>query len=895
LKSTVRNHFPAFIYLSCIAAALFFTSCSTRKNTWINRTYHTVTSKYNINFNGKEALKAGEKDLATKVKDNYTGILPVYNYPSKNDLNAILPAMNRAIEKASKAIYKHSMLIKGKEYVKTMDDAYLLMGKAYFYKQEYREAQRIFNYMANNYADIKKWECTKEAKIWNARTALQLQYYMEAQSLLEESKITAYSLKKRKFNVLYNAAAAEYQLTAPDGEITTAIDCINEALHNRPQRDFKTRLLFILGQLYELTEQMPDAQRCFTAVIKRSPAYDMEFSAQMHLATNYDGSASQRELIMKYLHKMLSEKKNEPYRDQIYYAMSEIERIDGDTVMRMEDLALSVTAYDNNNYQRTFSSITLADLFFDRNEYVQAQNYYDTAMLSIPKNYPNYEAIVKKSSILKDLVDNLKAIELEDSLQRIAKMPPAQRDAWVQSMINQYTENERKMQEEEAARMIALQNTIGMANVTVSDNSGKWYFYNTSLLASGRTEFYARWGNRKLEDNWRISRKQELTMEAMEAINSNTTLSTSDTLFDEDGNVLSVRENDPKKPAYYTQDLPLTPAAIDSSNAIVINALYNAALIYSDLLNDFARSNETLEKLIQRFPEHELAASAHYLLFLSYSNLHDNNKALEHKNIILTKYADTDFARLLNDPDYYKRLAEQEKALEAKYEITYLAYSNLDWAQTVLLADETLPVCKERELAAKYAYLRGVAIGELYSKDSMRTEMMKILADYDNTAVIPLVEIQLSLLQPASTTANAASGGQEGAVNGEEVVFKHYPGELHYVVVLVDVMKAATSKVKEDIAAFNSKYHSIQNFNINSFYVDKDRQMITIAQFVNQETAMNYYRSMVTDSDFNKLIQNSTLVIYAMSATNYTTYYTKRDNRNQYDDFFKEYYLDSFN
>jgi TolA-binding protein len=463
-------------------------------------------------------------------------------------------------------------------------------------------------------------------------------------------------------------------------------------------------------------------------------------------------------------------------------------------------------------------------------------------------------------------------------------------------MVELYTENERKMQEEESARMIALQNTMGMANVTVSENSGKWYFYNTSLLAAGRTEFFARWGNRKLEDNWRISRKQELTADAMEAINNNTTLSTSDTLFDDDGNVLSVRENDPKKPAYYTQDLPLTPTAMDSSNAIVTNALYNAALIYSDLLNDIRRSNETLEKLLQRFPDHELAPSAHYLLFLSYSKLHDDANALKHKNIILTKYTDTDFARLLNDPDYYKRLAEQEKVLEVKYENTYLAYSNLDWGQTIRLADEALPLCKERELAAKYAYLRGVAIGELYDKERLRTEMTNILTDYANTAVIPLVRIQLSLLPPVATSGTA-SFGQEGVGNGAaattEVVFKPYPKELHYVVVLVDVIKIATSKVKDDIGHFNKKYHSIQNFNINSFYIDKERQMITIAQFTNQETAMNYYRSIVGDSEFNALMQNGTISIYAMSATNYTTFYNKRDNRNQYIDFFKQYYLDN--
>jgi len=356
--------------------------------------------------------------------------------------------------------------------------------------------------------------------------------------------------------------------------------------------------------------------------------------------------------------------------------------------------------------------------------------------------------------------------------------------------------------------------------------------------------------------------------------------------------VLSVRENDPKKPAYYTQDLPLTPAAMDSSNTIVANALYNAALIYSDLLNDVKRSNETLEKLLQRYPDHELAPSAHYLLYLSYSKLRDEANALKHKNIILTKYADTDFARLLNDPDYYKRLAEQEKILETKYEDTYSAYINLNWEQTVQFADEALPLCKERELAAKYAYLRGVAIGELYSKDSMRTEMTKILTDYANTAVIPLVQIQLALLQPVGT-ALAGQGGDNETQSVTEIVFKPYPKELHHIVVLVDVMKIATSKVKDDIANFNSKYHSIQNFNINSFYIDKDRQMVTITQFANQEAAMNYYRSIVGDSGFNALIQNGTITVYAMSATNYTTFYHKTDNRNQYHDFFKQYYLDN--
>ena len=153
-----------------------------------------------------------------------------------------------------------------------------------------------------------------------------------------------------------------------------------------------------------------DAQKNFLKVIKKSSNYDMVFCAQMHLAKNYDGSDASRNSIMKQFTKMLEEKKNADFKDQIYYALSEIARIDEDDSLRKDYLAKSVAAYTNNNYQRTFSSIALADLYFEQNEYRIAQSYYDTAVLSIPKNYPNYEVVMKKSQVLKNLVDKLDEI-----------------------------------------------------------------------------------------------------------------------------------------------------------------------------------------------------------------------------------------------------------------------------------------------------------------------------------------------------------------------------------------------------------------------------------------------------------------------------------------------------
>ena len=757
MKTKTNISYFAFSFVTI--ALLLLSSCSTRKNTFPNRAYHNTTARFNVLFNGKEAMKAGEAALETKTKDNYTTILPIYNYPPQNELGSILPHMDRVIQKSSKCIYKHSMFIRGKEYVKYIDNAYFLMGKAYFYKQDYNQAQRTFTYIENTYkvSDVKE-----EAKIMNARTAIRQKYYSRAFDLLNEVDHAIYKKKSRKLNIQYNAAMAEYHLSAPDGEIESAIDYINTALANRPKRDFKTRLYFIRGQLYELLGQSTDAHKSFMTVIKRTPPYEMEFSAHMHLATNYDGTKEAKNSILKELNKMLDEKKNEDYKDQIYYAMSEIYRIDEDIDSQKEYLAKSVAAYSNNEYQRTFSSLALADINFSEENYMEAQNYYDTATMTMPKNYPGYDNIIKKSNVLRELTDNLKMIALQDSLQRIAKMSEAQRNQWVQGMIAAYTEKERREAEEEAARMLALQSTAGMANVNVNTNqSGKWYFYNTSLVSAGQTEFYRRWGNRKLEDNWRISNKQQISFEDMEVLNNPN--AAQDTVeYDENGNPIPKRETDPKKPAYYTQDLPLTKAAMDSSNAMVVEALYNCALIYMDQLNDMKRANETLKKLIERYPDHELALSSIYLLYINYGKMNDQQQSDYYKNIILTQYANTDYAKLISDPTYYIRLEEKAKEHDRKYDIAYDYYTQKNWKKTVEVANSVLPTCTDVVLASKFAYIRAVAIGQIMGEDSLKRALTGVIMNFPNTEVEKLARIYLSNF-PEDVNVTLAQAGDTTA------------------------------------------------------------------------------------------------------------------------------------
>ena len=873
------------------------TACSTSKNTFPNRAYHNVTCRYNVYWNGNQAMKDAEREYAKLSKDNYTATLPIYNYPDKTELGPCLSHLDRTIQKSSKAIHKHSMMFKGKEYVKTIDDAYFLMAKSYFYKQDYVQAQRVLNYIVHTYP---KSNILDQAQVLLARTQMRQGYYSSADELLETIRYMNESKNNKKFNVLFNAAKAEYHLTAPDGDVQEAIDYIGNALSNKPQREFRTRLQLILGQLYENLGQQAEAQKNFKAVIQKSNNYEMTFCAQMHLAANYDGTESNRNAITKQLNKMLNDKKNENYHDQIYYAFSEIARIDEDEDLRMEYLAKSVASSTENDYQKTFSSLTLADLYFDDNQYREAQHYYDTAMMAIPKNYPNYEQLQKKASVLKDLVDKLDEIDLQDSLLRIANLPEGQRNAWVRKMIADYTEAERKAAEEEAERMLAMQNAASYTNINTTSSNGKWYFYNQSLVTAGKQDFYRRFGNRKLEDNWFISNKSQISFDDM-ALMNDPSLARDTVDYDEDGNPIPKRETDPKKEAYYLQDLPLTQGAKDTANAIIAKDLYETGFMYQDLLSDTKRACASFEQLLQRYPKSEFALPSVFMLYTLYTKIGDP-RAQDYKNLILTKYPDTDYAKLIQDPEYASKLAAKSKTVENQYAQVYDDFIHKRWAKVVSAADAAIPNCTEPTLQSQYTYLRAVAAGQVYNDDSLIVGLTQVVTQFPQEPVAELAriylsnfskeEIQKSLGIEVNSPENEAL---QQLVQPEEPekgsVFTYTPDDNHYTVLLVKTAELPLQTVKQSISNFNKTYFSLKKLIISSFFIDNQYQMVTISKFSDGADAMDYYNILVKDDAFKTDIDRQVIEVYVMSANNYTTFYNKRDERSKYPAFFNSHYI----
>ena len=171
-------------------------SCSVKKNNFFSRNYHQMTTRYNVYFNGNQAFKSGLKNMENRHKEDYTNLLPVFVSNNEQTRNACSADMDYAIEKAAKAIDKHSITVKPrrrknkdsknyqtfrkkKEFNKQMDKCYLLLGKAYFYKKKYAMANNTFRFIQRQYAEDDK--IMTEVSLWLFRSLTEMGRYEEAE------------------------------------------------------------------------------------------------------------------------------------------------------------------------------------------------------------------------------------------------------------------------------------------------------------------------------------------------------------------------------------------------------------------------------------------------------------------------------------------------------------------------------------------------------------------------------------------------------------------------------------------------------------------------------------------------------------------------------------------
>jgi len=923
LKLILKTYKRLFILFLLIIVSF---SCSTKKNKWYNRVYHTTVAHYNAYWNGNDAFKQGVKSIKENQHDDFSRILNIYKVGSQEQSASAKPNMDRAIEKSSKVIKKHSMFIDKKERNPEIKKAYLLIGKASFYKKDYKVAQATFRHIVSGWKDE---PIMYEAMIWQAFTSCMEKDYSLAESTLDQvrNKIADNKAPKSLNKFLYSVYAdnAIYQK-----KYSKALEYIQLTRKYSNSRSLNTRLMFIEAQLYQQAQELEYASKLFGKVAIRAKQYDMQFAAQLHQAMCYDPKKGDSKKIKSKLEKMADEDKNLEYKDQIYYALAEIYYKDKNVDRACEYWAKSVSASFQNTNQKIASSIRLADVNYEILEkYEPAHDYYDTALTVMKKDYPDYTIIKNKQIVLANLVTNLRIVTRWDSLLALSDLSQADLDKKIDTWIKEYKKKQEEIKKAELLAKALLSQSNRQNPFNQSQQVSSWYFYNLTTVQAGKAEFIRIWGQRKYEDNWRLSDRQQ-SFEFEEIDMDSTQTDQADSL-DENGNPKSPQlaaNKNPESKEYYTKDIPRTQEKKDSIHSEISKALLEAGYIYYQGLSNNGKAIETFLNLQKRYPTYPTTLPSSYHLYKIYDKIGQTPNANYYKNKILKEFPESEFAMMIQNPDYWQEISSINSESDKIYNEVYNTYTLKDYQQTIAQAKQAINDLHFGPYIPKLLYLEAISKGKIYGIDSLMNDLNLIVYNYPQHSITPTIENQLKYLsanyniasqnltykekplenknqinqytksenpnnkdtvQDSKTEIIDHTISDEDILDAESLVYRYRNME-HFYVIIFDDDKLNSSEIKIKFSDYNSKYYKSDNLKLTSMLFTMSEQMITVNRFESIEKAMSYYKDLISNNEVLNDIDPTLFKHFIISTQNYPTFYNRK-NIPAYLKFFRIFYL----
>ena len=424
------------------------TSCSRKKDKFLNRSWHSVNTKYNVLYNGNVALESGKTSVIDTYKDNYWETLPVERLQITDNVVLSDKAKNPSIElaevKAVKAIQKHGMNIKGKEKNPQIDEAYMLLGKARYFDNRFVPAQEAFNYILFKYPASSNINL---AKIWRAKTNLRLQNedvaIKDLKKLIESEDLSKYDIVEAS-----STLAQAYVTTKSLDSAITQLQVASKLTKNNEQRG---RLHFIEGQLYSTLGIKDSANLAFDKVIalnRRTPRVYM-INAHLEKITNFDLQNGDKFALQELLEDLETNRENRPFLDRIYHQIAKYQLQNNSDSIAISYFNKSLRTNSEDDYLTATNYQTLGDLNFDYSEYVLAGAYYDSTLLNLKEKSKPYRVIKRKRDNLEDVIYYESIAQDNDSILSVVAMSDTEKKGYFQSYI------ETLKLEEEASKKAA--------------------------------------------------------------------------------------------------------------------------------------------------------------------------------------------------------------------------------------------------------------------------------------------------------------------------------------------------------------------------------------------------------------------------------------------------------
>ena len=760
----VKSSLTSYLLL-LTSATLLLASCSTKKNTPQSRFWQAFTAKYNTYFNGSQAFIEGSIEKENGNRDNCTELIPLYAVGNKQSRDLGKGQFDRAIEKSQKAIKQHSIKrrpewkkdrrktekdiewLGRREYNPFLWRAWLLMGKSQFQKGEFEEAAATFSYMARLYQT--QPAILGIARAWLAKSYTELDWLYDAEDIITKQQRDSMDFRAVKD---WDYTYADYYIHS--GRYEEATQYLRKAIKHERRRKQKAREWFLMGQLQTILGHKDQAYEAFKHVVRLNPPYELEFNARIAQTEVLPTIDHQRKI--KKLKRMAASDNNKDYLDQVYYAI-------GNTYLSQKDTLHAIEAYETGCEKATRSGVekgvlllTLGNVYWEKEKYADAQRCYGQAIGLLDKDRKDYEQLSERSKILDELAPHTSAVELQDSLQRLANMSETERnkviDQIIAELIKKEKEERRNQEEAEAERTLQQQSVRGGQQVTTpqptlpsSTGSSAWYFYNPQAVNQGKQVFQRLWGKRENQDNWQRANQ---TVVGSTETEENENLEKPDSLDNPDGldnqekdnkeQPDSASLNDPHQREYYLAQIPFTEEQIAESNNLIKDGLFHAGVIFKDKLDNLNLSSKYLERLTTQYADYEHNDEAWYHLFLLYSRQGNQQKAEECVEKLKQDFPESEWTILLSDPYFAENQRFGVHIEDSLYAATYDAFKENKFEEVkanTQLSASRFPLGQHRP---KFLFIEGLSLLNEGNATECTDRMKQVVEKYPQSEVSEL-------------------------------------------------------------------------------------------------------------------------------------------------------------
>ena len=686
------------IFYFPLIVTLFFNSCSTTKKGILNQEYHTLTTKFNVLFNGKEAFSIGEEILSDAFEENFYELLPVepINLRGENiDETTIIPGFDRAEEKAVKAIQKHSLKINDIQYNRQIDDAYLLLGKARYFDRRFFPALEAFNFLLESPTNRNSYV---EGKIWREKTNIRLR---NEELAIENLRPLARSIfPSNKFYSLANATLAESFLNLK--QLDSASFYIKRAALEAPKRKNKARYLFITGQLFESLGKRDSAEWAFKEIIALKRKAPKKFLLQAKIKKTLLDTLNTLTDRVSFLQKILKNYENQTFEHFVNRAI-------GNLYLKQKEDSLALVYFDRSidspyldPYTQIENNKDLADYHFKEGNYFISGNYLDKLLPLFDETSLAFKKIKRKRENLSGVIFYEQNIKKTDSIIYLMTLSKKEQLIYFENLINSKQEKEAlKLKEEVNEKRFQLLNR----------SKTSFYFYNPSQVSKGRQAYLANWGNRPNTDNWR---------NASSILNSIVIESKSN-------QPISIKAIIQEKPENFVASLPQTQKEKDSLILTNQKAYLQVGLIYKEKFNDFPLATERLKKVLSLNPPKEIRVQALYHLY----RMEEKKKtdvAENYKIDLIKNYPDTPFARILSDQKNYNSTGTVTP--EKLYENALKLYKEQKLIETLEEIELLTVMASGKQLESKISLLKANSLGRLNGIQTWKESLMEVATTF---------------------------------------------------------------------------------------------------------------------------------------------------------------------